>query len=286
MDSTPFSQWLIDHEPMVRSACFFSILIIMMLWEALSPKRPRKYSRLLRWSQNIGLVFVNSFLIRLILPLATVGVAHYAQQHNIGLFNWFECHPVMVFLLTIVLFDMAIYWQHRLFHMVPWLWALHKVHHVDQDIDVTTGSRFHTIEILLSLLIKFSLVLILGPPVAAIMVFEIILNATAMFNHANVALPEKLDRLLRVWIVTPDMHRVHHSTILDESNRNFGFNLSCWDRIFNSYQAQPVKGHLGMDIGVKDYTDARSTQYLPAMLWLPFAKKPMASTIHSPKGAK
>ena len=286
MDSTPFSQWLIDHEPMVRSACFFSILIIMMLWEALSPKRPRKYSRLLRWSQNIGLVFVNSFLIRLILPLATVGVAHYAQQHNIGLFHWFEFHPVMVFLLTIVLFDMAIYWQHRLFHMVPWLWALHKVHHVDQDIDVTTGSRFHTIEILLSLLIKFSLVLILGPPVAAIMVFEIILNATAMFNHANVALPEKLDRLLRVWIVTPDMHRVHHSTILDESNRNFGFNLSCWDRIFNSYQAQPVKGHLGMDIGVKDYTDARSTQYLPAMLWLPFAKKPMSSTILSPKGTK
>ena len=274
MDSTPFSQWLIDHEPVVRSACFFSILIVMMLWEVLSPKRPRKYSRLLRWSQNIGLVFVNSFLIRLVLPLATIGVAHYAQQNNIGLFHWFEFHPVMLFLLTIVLFDMAIYWQHRLFHVVPWLWALHKVHHVDQDIDVTTGSRFHTIEILLSLLIKFSLVLILGPPVVAIMMFEIILNATAIFNHGNVALPEKLDRLLRLWIVTPDMHRVHHSTILDESNHNFGFNLSCWDRIFNSYQDQPVKGHLGMDIGVKDYTDPRTTQYLPAMLWLPFAKKP------------
>ncbi|WP_283789196.1 sterol desaturase family protein [Bermanella sp. WJH001] len=274
MDSTPLSQWLIDHEPMVRSVCFFSILIIMMLWEALSPKRPRKYTRLLRWSQNIALVFLNSFIIRLVLPLATISVALYAQQHNFGLFNKFEFHPVFAFILTIILFDMAIYWQHRIFHMVPWLWSLHKVHHVDQDIDVTTGSRFHTIEILISLLIKFSLVLVLGPPVVAIMVFEIILNATAMFNHANVALPSKLDRLLRVLLVTPDMHRVHHSTILDESNRNFGFNLSCWDRIFNSYQAQPSKGHLGMDIGVKDYTDPRTTQYLPAMLWLPFAKKP------------
>jgi sterol desaturase/sphingolipid hydroxylase (fatty acid hydroxylase superfamily) len=274
MDSIPLSQWLIEHEPLVRSVCFFSILIIMMLWEVLSPKRPRKYTRILRWSQNIGLVFVNSFIVRLILPMATIGVAHYAQQNNIGLFNWFEFHPIFVFILTILLFDMAIYWQHRMFHIVPWLWALHKVHHVDQDIDVTTGSRFHTIEILLSLLIKFSLVFILGPPVIAIMIFEIILNATAMFNHANVALSNKLDRVLRVLLVTPDMHRVHHSTILDESNRNFGFNLSCWDRIFNSYQAQPVKGHLGMNIGVKDYTDPRTTQYLPAMLWLPFAKKP------------
>ena len=272
MNDISLSDWFISNEPFIRSTCFFSILIMMMIWERLSPKRSRKYSRLLRWSQNIGLVFFNSFIIRLVLPLATIGVASYAQQNKIGLFYLLNIHEIFAFILTLVLFDLAIYWQHRLFHIVPWLWSLHKVHHVDQDIDVTTGSRFHTIEILLSLLIKFSLVLLLGPPVIAIMVFEIILNGTAMFNHANVALPFKLDRILRALIVTPDMHRVHHSTILDESNRNFGFNLSCWDRLFNSYQAQPIKGHLKMNIGVKGYRNPKHTQYLPGMLWLPLRK--------------
>lgn len=265
------SDWVITNEALVRSTFFFSILVIMMVWEAISPKRPRRYSRLLRWSQNIGLVFINSLLIRLILPLATVGVAQYAQQHQIGLFYLFNINSIFAFILTLLIFDMAIYWQHRLFHVVPLLWRLHKVHHVDQDIDVTTGSRFHTIEILLSLLIKFSLVLILGPSVLAVMVFEVILNGTAMFNHANVALPKKLDQFLRLFIVTPDMHRVHHSTIMDESNRNFGFSLSIWDRMFSSYQEQPRKGHLGMDIGVEGYTQTNQTQYLPGMLWLPFS---------------
>jgi sterol desaturase/sphingolipid hydroxylase (fatty acid hydroxylase superfamily) len=211
--------------------------------------------------------------VRLLLPLATIGVAHYAQQHQIGLLYYFDANAIVAFILTLILFDMAIYWQHRLFHVVPMLWALHKVHHVDQDIDVTTGSRFHTGEIILSLLIKFTLVLLLGPSLLAVMVFEIMLNATAMFNHANVALPKTLDKVLRLFMVTPDMHRIHHSTILDESNRNFGFNLSCWDRIFNSYQDQPIKGHLGMTIGVEGYKQAKQTQYLPGMLWLPFAKK-------------
>jgi sterol desaturase/sphingolipid hydroxylase (fatty acid hydroxylase superfamily) len=271
LNNMNITDWVIANEVMVRSACFFLILVVMMLWEVASPKRPRKYSRLLRWSQNIGLVFVNSFFVRLLVPLATVGVAQYAEQNQIGLFYILDVNPVLAFVATLFIFDMAIYWQHRLFHVIPMLWALHKVHHVDQDIDVTTGSRFHTVEILLSLLIKFSLVLILGPSVFAIMIFEIILNGTAMFNHANVALPKKVDAMLRLFIVTPDMHRVHHSTIIDESNRNFGFNLSCWDRLFSSYQEQPSKGHLGMDIGVKGYTQAKQTQYLPGMLWLPFS---------------
>jgi len=267
------SDWMLANEALVRSACFALILLTMMVWEGVRPKRPRKHSRLLRWSQNIALVLVNSFLIRLILPLATIGVAQYAQEHQMGLFHVLDVPPVLAFVLTLLLFDMAIYWQHRLFHVVPALWALHKVHHVDQDIDVTTGSRFHTIEIFLSLLIKFALVLILGPSILAVMVFEIILNATAMFNHANVALAKKWDRLMRLVFVTPDMHRVHHSTIMDESNRNFGFNLSCWDRLFSSYQAQPSKGHLGMNIGVDGYTKVKQIQYLPGMLWLPFANK-------------
>lgn len=277
------SEWLITNEALVRSGIFFSVLLLMMLCEGLSPKRPLTFSRWLRWSQNIALVLVNSAVVRLILPLATVGVAHYAQQNQIGLFYLLDFNSAVAFILTLILFDMAIYWQHRLFHVVPALWALHKVHHVDQDIDVTTGSRFHTIEILLSLLIKFTLVLLLGPSVLAVMVFEIILNATAMFNHANVALPKKLDQIVRVFIVTPDMHRVHHSTILDESNRNFGFNLSCWDRFFKSYQAQPVKGHLGMTIGVEGYKQVKHTQYLSGMLWLPFGRKP---TLDTDKGTK
>ena len=266
------NEWVIANEAWVRSACFFSILVIMMLWEAAKPKRKRLHTRLLRWTNNLGLVFLNSFVIRLVLPLATIGVAQFAQQHELGLFNQINVHPVILIVLTIVIFDMAIYWQHRLFHVVPVLWRLHKMHHVDQDIDVTTGSRFHPIEIILSLLIKFALVLLLGPSLLAVMLFEIILNGTAMFNHANVALPKKVDRFLRPWLVTPDMHRVHHSTILDESNANYGFNLSVWDRLFNSYVAQPSKGHDGMEIGVRGYTEVKQTQMLPGMLWMPFAK--------------
>lgn len=269
--------WMVANEALVRSACFGFILLTMMLWETLRPKRERKHSRLLRWSQNIGLVFVNSSLVRLILPLATIGVAQYAHDNQIGVFHQLGVAPVIAFVLTLVIFDMAIYWQHRLFHKVPFLWALHKVHHVDQDIDVTTGSRFHTFEILLSLLIKFALVLLLGPSVFAVMVFEILLNATAMFNHANVALPKKWDAIIRWVFVTPDMHRVHHSTIMDESNRNFGFNLSGWDRLFSSYQDQPAKGHLGMNIGVSGYNRVTQIQYLPGMLWLPFIR-PESST--------
>lgn len=264
------NEWVLANEAWVRSLCFFSILVAMMVWEGLSPKRPRRFTRLLRWSNNLGLVFFNSLVVRLILPLATVGVAQFAQDTGWGLFNVFEVHPVVVIVLTIVLFDMAIYWQHRLFHVIPVLWRLHKMHHVDQDIDVTTGSRFHPVEIILSLLIKFALVLLLGPSLLAVMLFEIILNGTAMFNHANVALPKWLDGFLRPWLVTPDMHRVHHSTILDESNSNYGFNLSIWDRLFNSYCAQPEKGHLGMTIGVKGYESPAQTQYLHGMLTLPF----------------
>jgi len=266
------NEWVMANEAWVRSTCFFSILVVMMLWEAAKPKRKRLHSRLLRWSNNLGLVFLNSFLIRLILPLATIGVAQFAQQHELGLFNQIHIHPAIVIVLTIVLFDMAIYWQHRLFHVVPVLWRLHKMHHVDQDIDVTTGSRFHPIEIILSLLIKFALVLLLGPSLLAVMLFEIILNGTAMFNHANVALPKKLDGFLRPWLVTPDMHRVHHSSVLAESNSNYGFNLSVWDRLFKSYVAQPSKGHDGMEIGVRGYTDSKQTQMLLGMLWVPFAK--------------
>lgn len=263
-------EWLVAHEAQVRSACFFSLLILFMLLEARFPKRARRHSRKLRWTANIGLVIVNSLAIRLVLPLATIGVAQFAQAQGIGLFNVWQVHPLLVFIATLVLMDMAIYWQHRLFHVVPWLWRLHRVHHVDQDIDVTTGSRFHTIEIALSLLIKFVLVLLLGPSIIAVMVFEIILNGMAMFNHANLAIPKKWDEILRSWVVTPDMHRVHHSTIRQESDRNFGFNLSCWDRWFGSYQDQPALGHNKMHIGVAKFTDPEQTQRLLRMLWLPF----------------
>ncbi|NVK37745.1 MAG: sterol desaturase family protein [Gammaproteobacteria bacterium] len=264
--------WLVTHEAQVRSGFFCSLLILFMLLEAKFPKRVRRHSRKSRWTANIGLVFVNSITIRLVMPLATIGVAQYAQAQGFGLFNMWQVHPLMVFVVSIIVFDCAIYWQHRLFHAIPILWKLHRVHHVDQDIDVTTGSRFHPIEICLSLLIKFALVLLIGPSMIAVMVFEIILNGMAMFNHANLFLSNRWDQRIRRLLVTPDMHRVHHSTIRSESDRNFGFNLSCWDRWFGSYQSQPSLGHDDMHIGVADFTDPKQTQRLGPMLWLPFSK--------------
>lgn len=263
---------LIENEAQVRLFCFFGILTAMWLWQTLLPKRTLSISPITRWSNNLALVFFNSAVLRLLFPLATVGVATWAQQHQFGLFNLIVLPLWLEILLVVVLLDLAIYWQHRIFHKVPFLWRLHRVHHVDQDIDVTTGSRFHTLEIILSMLIKFALVVALGPAVVAVIIFEIILNACAMFNHANARLPIWLDNILRMVLVTPDMHRVHHSTVVAETNSNFGFNLPWWDKMFGSYQDQPKAGHDEMVIGVKEFKNPRQTQYLHHMLMLPFSK--------------
>lgn len=264
--------WLLQHEIGVRLSFFGGIFLLMAGWEFLKPCRRQKYGRLLRWSNNLALVFLNSFLLRTLFPAAAVGVAIYVEDQGFGLLQQL---PIPIFLSTViavVVLDLLIYAQHVLFHKVPILWRLHRVHHADPDYDVTTGARFHPIEIILSMLIKFAAIIVLGAPAVAVIIFEVLLNASAMFNHANLRLPKSVDKLLRWILVTPDMHRVHHSQIRVETDSNYGFALSWWDRIFKTYRAQPQKGHLQMDIGVSGLQDVKQVCFLPGILLLPFKK--------------
>jgi len=215
----------------------------------------------------------NTSLLRVVFPVAAVGVAEYAQLSQWGLFNEVGAHPVVALVVSVIVLDMAIYLQHVMFHAVPLLWRLHRVHHADLDFDVTTGARFHPVEILLSMLIKFAVIVLLGPPLAAVVIFEVLLNAMAMFNHSNVQLPLVLDGVLRRVIVTPDMHRVHHSHLANETNSNFGFNLSVWDRLFGTYLAQPAAGHAGMVIGIDTFRDPAQCVKLSGILLMPFTGK-------------
>lgn len=267
--------WLISNEPIIRLGCFLSLLIIMLVWEQRSPTRSpnrfldQTYPNWKRRLTNIALSAFNTIVIRFLPALSAVSIAHYATQENLGLFNllalpfWLSC------VITFVFLDMCIYFQHRVFHSVPWLWRLHRVHHSDEHIDTTTAIRFHPIEIILSMAIKLTLVFLIGAPVEAVIVFEIVLNGGALFNHGNVSLPKQLDSLLRIIIVTPDMHRVHHSTHYEEMNHNFGFNFSFWDRLFNSYTAQPKDGHHDMLIGLPKLR-GKPTQSLPKLLNQPW----------------
>lgn len=259
-----------EDELTIRLGFFFGIFLIMALWEMAAPKRSLSLSKTLRWSNNLALLVFNSFLLRLFFPMAAVGFALQADQIGWGLFNWFETGFWPTVIASIVLLDFAIYWQHRLFHQIPLLWRLHRVHHADLDYDVTTATRFHPIEILLSMLIKWGAILLIGAPVEAVITFEIILNGCAMFNHGNVRLYRPVDRLLRLIVVTPDMHRVHHSVVRAEHDSNFGFNLSVWDRLFGSYIDQPKAGHEGMTIGIDRFRDPVS-QRLDRLILMPFS---------------
>jgi len=258
------------HEGVIRLSFFLGMLIVMGIWETLLPRRTLSVSRWVRWLNNLGLVVFNSVLLRLIFPAAAVGMAAYASSQDWGLLNQVDWPPLVTILLAVVVLDFAIWLQHVMFHAVPVLWRLHRVHHADLDYDVTTGLRFHPIEILLSMLIKFAVILVLGPPVVAVIIFEVLLNAGAMFNHGNVRLPPALDRIIRWVIVTPDMHRVHHSVEDDEANSNFGFNLSIWDRVMGTYRDQPRAGHLDMTIGIHGYRDKKQVTWLSGLLTLPF----------------
>lgn len=265
--------FILSNEKPIRMGFFFGVLVIMALWEVAAPRRKLTVSKTLRWTNNIGLVFFNSFILRILFPAAAVGVAISANEQGLGLFNVYAVSPYIAVAASVIIMDFVIYLQHVLVHAVPVLWRLHRVHHADPDYDVTTGARFHTIEIILSMLIKFATILLLGPPVIAVILFEIILNATAMFNHSNVGLPAGLDRALRWFLVTPDMHRVHHSVEDDEANSNFGFSLTWWDRIFGTYRDQPRGGHQGMTIGIHKYRDTKDVSWLTGMLTLPFRGK-------------
>jgi len=269
----PFLQFISQNEIVVRLSFFIAMLALMGLWELLAPRRAPKVSKRLRWINNLGLVFLNTMLLRLIFPAAAVGMAAFAQQHGWGILNTIHIHPIAAIIISIIAMDFIIYLQHVLVHAVPMLWRLHRVHHADLDYDVTTGARFHPIEIILSMLIKLATISVLGPPVVAVILFEITLSAMAMFNHGNVGLPSGLDKLLRLFIVTPDMHRVHHSIEDDETNSNFGFNLSVWDRFFGTYRAQPRGGQINMKIGIKGFETEKQTVWLHSMLAMPFIGK-------------
>ena len=237
-------------EALLRLAAFAAVLAAVALWELATPRRTPFHARAARWPHNLGLLLVDVVLVRLLAPGAVIGVALAAEQRGWGLLNavslpWWTALPIGV-----VLLDLLIYFQHVMFHAVPTLWRLHRVHHADQDFDVTTGVRFHPIEILLSTIIKCAGVAAIGAPAVAVLVFEVLLNATSMFNHANASLPGWAERWVRWLFVTPDMHRVHHSVLYDESSSNFGFNLPWWDRLFGTYRAQPKLGHDAMTIGV------------------------------------
>ena len=262
--------WLLNHELPVRLGAFLAVLALMATWEALAPRRALAVSRARRWASNLGIVVLNSVLVRTLLPATAVTIAALAQERGWGLLNQYDVSFAAAVLASILALDLAIYLQHVMFHAVPGLWRLHRVHHADLDFDVTTGARFHPIEILLSMLIKMAVIVVLGASAAAVMIFEVLLNATALFNHANVRLFPAADRLLRLLVVTPDMHRVHHSVEEHESNSNFGFNLSLWDRIFRTYKAQPDAGHQGMTIGIRGYREPKLASDLPGMLVLPF----------------
>lgn len=265
--------FVLENEKTIRMGFFFGILIIMGIWEILSPRRALTVSKPVRWLNNLGLVFLNSFIVRLVFPLAAVGMAIFAHEHGWGLFNYYQVPNLVAIIASVVIMDFIIYLQHVMVHAIPALWRLHRVHHADLDFDVTTGSRFHTLEILLSMLIKFATIVVLGPPVIAVVIFEVLLNLTAMFNHSNARIPLAIDRVLRLFVVTPDMHRVHHSIEDDEANSNFGFNLPWWDRLFGTYIDQPRGGHEGMTIGIHKFRDPKQTSWLPAMLALPFIGK-------------
>lgn len=263
-------QFITAHEAVIRLGCFFGIFTLMALWELVAPRRPLRLPKAARWGANLGLVVLNTLVLRLLFPAAAVGVATFATARGWGLFNAVETPFWLAVLASVVILDFVIWLQHVMVHAIPLLWRLHRVHHADLDYDLTTGARFHPIEIILSMLIKFATVLLLGPPTLAVVIFEVVLNATAMFNHANARLPLGLDRALRLVLVTPDMHRVHHSVEDDETNSNFGFNLPWWDRLFGTYRDQPRGGHQGMTIGIHGFDDPRQVDRLPGMLLLPF----------------
>lgn len=265
------NDYILQHEPAIRLVSFILILTLMVLWETLAPRRRPSEARARHLGRNLAVTFIDAAVVRLFVPMLPVALAALAALRGWGLFNALTWPTWLEVALAIVFFDFAIYYQHRLFHEVPLLWRLHKVHHSDLDFDTSTGVRFHPVEILLSLAIKSVLVVVLGPAPVAVLLFEVILNATALFNHGNVRLPEWLDYVLRWLLVTPDMHRVHHSIVGRETNSNYGFNVPWWDRWLGTYRAQPQAGHEAMHIGIDEYRRREQTT-LGKLLLMPFVR--------------
>jgi sterol desaturase/sphingolipid hydroxylase (fatty acid hydroxylase superfamily) len=257
------------YEPFIRLGAFGGVFVVMAIWELVGPRRQQAVGRGWRWPNNLGVVVVDTLLVRILFPTTAIGLALIAEARGFGLFNVIALSAVVGVVVSVIVLDLAIYLQHVLFHAVPALWRLHRMHHADLEFDVTTGLRFHPIEILLSMMIKLAVVAALGTPAVAVLIFEVLLNATSMFSHSNVRIPLGLDRVLRWFVVTPDMHRVHHSILSRETNSNFGFNVPWWDRLFGTYRPQPAAGHETMTIGIEQFRDPRELG-LDRMLLQPF----------------
>ncbi|MDH3451349.1 MAG: sterol desaturase family protein [Gammaproteobacteria bacterium] len=271
--------WLAQHEPVLRLAIFAVLFAAFAAWELLLPRRWLRDSKPHRWFTNLGVFALDVALVRVLFPLSAVGFAELAQRYELGLLQLIALPGWLQVFCAVVLLDLVIYWQHRLFHKVPVLWRLHKVHHADLDIDMTTGIRFHPLEILLSMLIKLLAVLLIGAPALAIVLFEVVLNGTALFNHANIFIRPGVDRILRLVVVTPDMHRVHHSSNFTETNSNYGFNLPWWDRLFASYRAQPQAGHTDMHIGLRGIPERQTLARLLLLPFRPRGQQPVTSQV-------
>jgi sterol desaturase/sphingolipid hydroxylase (fatty acid hydroxylase superfamily) len=265
----PSAASVLRLEPAIRIAAFGGVFLAMAVWEALAPRRPLAIGRARRWPGNLGVVALDTLVVRILFPGAAVGGALYAEARGWGLLPGLRLPGWLAVCVAVVALDLAVYLQHVLFHAVPAFWRLHRMHHADLDFDVTTGNRFHPLEIVLSMAWKLAVVVALGAPALGVLAFEVLLNATSMFNHGNVRLAERVDRRLRWLVVTPEMHRVHHSIVPAETNSNFGFNLPWWDRLLGTYRAAPAAGHERMTIGLEQFRDPRELR-LGRMLLQPF----------------
>jgi sterol desaturase/sphingolipid hydroxylase (fatty acid hydroxylase superfamily) len=266
------SEFIVSNEATIRITFFVGIFVVVALVELAVPRRPLTTSKTGRWFANIGIVIIDTVVLRLLVPAGVLGISVWVGRQGWGVFNYVDWPFWVEVILSVILLDFVIYLQHLMFHAVPLLWRLHMMHHADLDYDLTTGNRFHLIEIIISMGVKAAAISVLGAPPVGVIIFEILLNGTAMFNHGNFYIPLGVDRILRLVVVTPDMHRVHHSVFPSETNSNFGFNLPWWDRLMGTYRAQPTKGHDGMTIGLNQFRDpARLT--LPRIIALPFIGK-------------
>ncbi|MBN8502168.1 MAG: sterol desaturase family protein [Sphingomonadales bacterium] len=257
----------------LRTIAFLTIFAVMAIWEAIAPLRRTGLPRRIRWSNNLALLLTGNLLLKLFFPVTAAGFAAWTELRGWGALNLVSWPDGAELVLALVMLDLAIYAQHRLFHIVPALWRLHRVHHTDTAFDLTTALRFHPLEIAVSMAIKLAAIALIGPSAAAVVLFEIVLNGAAMFNHGNVSLPARLERPLRWLVVTPDMHRIHHSTIIAETNSNYGFNLSCWDRLFASYTNKSSRPQTSMPLGLAECRSSRDA-WLDRLLLQPFRRLP------------
>ncbi len=264
------TSYLLEHQNAVRLSLFIAVLGAMAMWERVAPARAPREPWWRRWRTNVGIAVFNTLVLRVALPTTAIGMAEFAAAHGWGLLNHYAVAGWLALAIGVAALDLVVYFQHVMFHSVPALARLHAAHHADPDFDTTTGIRFHPLEIVLSMLVKYAAIIVLGAPALAVLLFELLLNLTALFNHGNVRLPAALDTALRWILVTPDMHRIHHSVVEAERNTNYGFCLAVWDRMFGTYTVEPAGGQAGLRIGLSNFSDPGVSTTFSGLLGIPF----------------